>query len=126
MSVAINIQVTLSEINCGECGGTYAINERYREQKSDNGGYWNCPYCQCSWGYGESQIDRIKKEKERVARRLELEKNRRESAERSLTAQKGVNTKLKKRIGAGTCPCCHRTFKQLTAHMKNKHPTYDQ
>lgn len=23
-----------------------------------------------------------------------------------------------------TCPCCKRTFKQLAAHMKNKHPEF--
>lgn len=27
--------------------------------------------------------------------------------------------------GAGMCPCCRRTFKQLAEHMKSKHPDFD-
>lgn len=33
--------------------------------------------------------------------------------------------KLKRRVKAGVCPCCKRTFKQLVAHMKHKHPDFD-
>ena len=32
--------------------------------------------------------------------------------------------RLKKRIQAGVCPCCKRTFRQLSAHMENKHPDF--
>lgn len=38
-------------------------------------------------------------------------------------ARKAVEKKLN-RVSAGTCPCCNRSFKQLAAHMKNKHPDY--
>lgn len=44
MSVAIAVTVELTQFSCGECGGTYAINERYRQQKHDKGGGWTCPY----------------------------------------------------------------------------------
>ena len=30
----------------------------------------------------------------------------------------------KNRVAASVCPCCKKTFKQLAAHMKNKHPNY--
>lgn len=29
---SINVSVELTEVNCGNCGGTYAINERYRQK----------------------------------------------------------------------------------------------
>lgn len=37
---------------------------------------------------------------------------------------KGHATRITKRAKAGVCPCCNRTFKQLAAHMANKHPEF--
>lgn len=128
----ISVDVTLTEINCGECGGTYAINERYRQQKYEEGASWNCPYCRTGWGYAENN------ENSRLKKELEQEKKRREwaqqaarnaedragEAERRRIGQKAATTRLKKRIGAGVCPCCKRTVKQLREHMEAKHPNY--
>ena len=124
MNLKLNYEVTLTQINCGECGGIYAINERFREQKEKYGGYWKCPYCQCSWGFGTSTIDKLTKELEYEKKRTEWAKQDAKNYKHQLTAQKGVNTKLKKRIGHGVCPCCKRTFKQLAEHMKSQHPEY--
>lgn len=128
---SISISVNLTEFSCGECGGVYAINERYRLQRYEKGGFWHCPYCQCSWGYCESEVDRQKKEleKERQRRKWaeDAEAKRRTqiaNLQKQLSAQKGVNTRMKNRAAAGVCPCCNRTFKQLAAHMKNKHPDF--
>lgn len=51
---------------------------------------------------------------------------RREAAERSLTATKGVVTRIKNRVGHGVCPCCNRTFHDLQRHMASKHAGYAQ
>lgn len=128
----INVAVELTEINCGECGGTYAINEKYRKTKYENGGTWNCPYCQVGWGYSknnENSILKRKLEKEEQRRRWaeQAEIDRRDELlkiQKKLSAQKGATTRLKNRMKAGVCPCCTRTFKQLAAHMKNKHPDF--
>lgn len=121
----------LVTINCGECGGVYAIGERYRDQKRDKGGYWNCPYCRCSWGYGESLIEKERKKNEQLRT---LYNNASASAvkalqqadksERRRKAQKAATTRIKNRVKAGVCPCCTRTFQQLARHMKTKHPEY--
>lgn len=39
-------------------------------------------------------------------------------------AQKGQNTRLKKRIAAGVCPCCNRSFANLREHMAGQHPDF--
>jgi hypothetical protein len=44
--------------------------------------------------------------------------------ERSHTATRGHLTRQRARAKEGVCPCCNRTFKQLAAHMKNKHPDF--
>ncbi len=125
--------VELTQVNCGECGGTYAINSRYHQQKRTHGGFWNCPYCQCGWGFNKDDTELEKKNKELRQKEKQLEWARREAeianeraitTKRQLAAQKGVTTKLKKRISHGVCPCCDRTFKNLQSHIEHQHPEY--
>lgn len=44
--------------------------------------------------------------------------------ERSHRSTRGALTKQRTRAKVGLCPCCNRSFKQLAAHMKNKHPDF--
>jgi len=128
----INVNVELAEINCGECGGTYAINERYREQQYRDGGSWNCPYCQTGWGYSDNNENSILKkqlETEKRGRKFAEEQAKRERerarlARNQTRAQKAAKTRLKNRIKNGVCPCCNRTFENLHLHMKTKHPEF--
>lgn len=123
--------VVLTQINCGECGGTYAINETYRAQKAKEGGFWTCPYCKCSWGYGKGENARLKEQLESAKRREQWANERAEShrqnAERNgrrAAAARGQVTKIKNRIAKGECPCCRETFANLSAHMAGEHPDY--
>ncbi len=130
MGLPLQLPITLTSIDCGECGGSYAINERYRQQCADHGRAWTCPYCRCSWGYsGNGALQKAQKEleAERARKQAALERaNQAEEAKRIAEAMeqrhKAELSRLKKRAAAGVCPCCNRTFKQLAAHMKNKHP----
>lgn len=128
MGQALEVQVTLTEISCGSCGGTYAINEKYRQTQYEQGGTWTCPYCQRGWGYaGNSENSKLKRE-------LAAEKERKERAladanslRSSLTAQRAQTTRARNqlhRVKHGTCPCCQRSFQNLRKHMATKHPTF--
>ena len=126
----ISVAVTLTEINCGECGGTYAINERYREQQYQQGGSWTCPYCECGWGYSENnENSKLKKQLEAEKRGWELAEHQAERAREHerhaknvARAQKAAKTRIKNRIKNGVCPCCNRTFQNL--HKQHQHPEY--
>ena len=127
----ITIGTTLKVIQCGECGGVYALNKNYVDQKWTKGGYWTCPYCKCLWGYGESEIDRIKKElthanndSKLFSNRLAREKASHEQTQMSLRAHKAAKTRIKNRISKGICPCCNRYFKNLHKHIEMQHPDY--
>lgn len=70
-------------------------------------------------------------ERRELESRLETERHSqqfwREQAlhnEKRLAAQKGVTTKLKKRIANGVCPCCKRHFANVERHVKNQHPDF--
>lgn len=128
----IQESITLTAINCGECGGTYCINERYRAQRYEKGGGWHCPYCQCSWGYfGDTEAAKLKKALEAEQRNTAFYKNNaaserasRECTERRLIAAKGAKIRLRNRIKNGVCPCCTRSFENLANHIKTKHPDF--
>ena len=65
-----------------------------------------------------------------LQRTVQLDDARVEAERRLAVAQDVLNrerlaaTKAKKRSIAGTCPCCHRTFRQMALHMRNKHPEF--
>lgn len=124
MGLPVEAVTELTTINC-ECGGVYAISERYRDQKHIKGGYWHCPYCMCSWGFfGESRISKLEKELELERKRTEWAKQDAKNAEYRRRAVVGKLNKIKKRVSAGVCPCCQRTFQNVARHMKCKHPDY--
>lgn len=118
MGQVYELPVRLFTIDCGTCGGTYAINERYRNKKLEKGGFWHCPYCECSWGYGKGENDKLKEE-------LDAERQRKldalARANEAESARAKVERKLK-RVQKGVCPCCNRTFSDLARHMATKHP----
>ena len=124
MGFALQADVKLTTIDCGSCGGTYAINERYRAQKYEEGGCWNCPYCQTSWGFAGSEIYKLKEKLRHEAKRREWVERDLKDTENRLRAQKAAKTRLKNRIAAGVCPCCNRSFVNLARHMNTKHPDY--
>lgn len=112
-------------VNCGECGGVYAIGERFHQQCREMSRSWTCPYCGIGWGFGgETEAQRLKKQ-------LEVERERRERAladanheRHRANALKGHLTRLRNRVGNGVCPCCNRTFQNLARHIKKKHPEF--
>lgn len=105
------LAIVVTEMNCGECGGVYAINETYREQCHKYGKSWHCPYCQVGWGYsGKGELEQEKKRHQETLARLN-----------EATAEKARLEQKMKRVGRGVCPDCNRTFRNLERHMACKH-----
>lgn len=126
-----NVTVQLTQITCGECSGTYAISERYRQQRYQEGKSWTCPYCRVSWGYAQGENAKLKADLEiQRARADSLLQARNAAQKEARTAnivKKRTQTLLRKtkdRVKNGVCPCCQRSFAALARHMKTKHPEY--
>lgn len=120
MGQVLSLAVSLTSEDCGNCGGVFAVNTTYRQRCYDTGkGTFACPYCKTDWGWtgrGRLQVveGELRAERERLQRALARENEERlarEKAERKL-----------KRVSNGVCPCCTRSFQNLAAHIKNKHP----
>jgi hypothetical protein len=127
----IRYTTSLETTSCGVCGIPFAMPEDLlRRARQDKNEWFWCP----NWHklhYSEDEVDRLKRQlatikvrRDSLAAALTHEQDQRRSAERSAAAFKGQATRMRKRIGHGVCPCCHRTFKQVTAHMDRMHPGY--
>jgi hypothetical protein len=75
-----------------------------------------------------AEVDRALSD-ERKARELAAEKQRKDAALARANAAEQARLKaerktkrIEKRIHAGVCPCCNRTFQNLARHMNTKHP----
>jgi hypothetical protein len=128
----VRFTTELESTDCCNCGVTFAFPAdlmRMAREKGPNKTFY-CPNGHPQH-FTTSEVDRLKKQLERkeaelaeAHREAEYQRTLKDIADRATAAQRGVNTKLRKRISAGVCPCCHRTFKQLAAHMKTKHPDF--
>lgn len=126
--------VSMETILCTRCGLLYALPEALIDaaRKKGHGEItWRCPNQGCAenWGYhgtsdAEKRAEKAEADAKWYAERHQAERDLREHTEHKLRAQKGATTRARKRHAAGVCPCCNRTFQQLTRHMATKHPDY--
>lgn len=109
------VTTTMHCLNCADCGLLFGFTKDFETRRREDHKTFYCPVGHSNYYSQESEAERLRKK----LRGEELEKER---AQREAAAAKEANTKLLKRVHNGTCPCCKRTFKQLAAHMKRKHP----
>jgi hypothetical protein len=91
-----------------------------------------CPYGHAQvFRAGETEVDKLRRERDRLAQRVaewqdeaRSEREKKEAAERRAAAARGQVTKIRNRVGHGVCPCCNRTFGNLSRHMASEHPTF--
>jgi hypothetical protein len=114
--------ITMITVECCSCGVVFGmpsdLNERFMNDPSK---YFYCPNGH-NQHYSKSKEQRLREEAERKLQQKENELANLASTKIQLEGQlKKANSKLK-RVQNGVCPCCNRTFKDLAAHMKTKHP----
>lgn len=116
-------------IECGSCGVIHTVPEAMHNSAARGGGYWHCPNGHSrGWkdGTDKTDLENMRRERDRLAQRVAERDDEIEHQKKQVAAQKGVNTKLKKRVGNGVCPCCNRHFSNLHRHMHSKHPDYTE
>ena len=110
----------LEIVSC-TCGIVFGIPDALERQAQDHGKSVTCPLGH-SWHYTESLEQKL----EREQRAHRATRDLLHAEERSHVATRGHLTRTKKRVAAGVCPCCGRTFQQLARHMRAKHPDYSK
>ncbi len=112
------------------CGVPHAIPKSLydlQRRQFDNGETVTGVYCPSGHSHipaGTGKAVRLEKELMQERQRLDQVSAALRSAEADKAKMQAEAKRLKKRASNGVCPCCHRTVKQLAAHMKTKHPEY--
>lgn len=115
----------LAVVECGSCGVLFAMPAALqRKAVEDHDRWFWCPNGDKLHYTGETRAQKLEHELKFAQREAGWLVAERDQAKASLSAQKGVTTKLKKRIAAGVCPVCKRSFHSLTDHMAHMHPDY--
>ena len=127
----ISYSETMYVQNCIECGVAFGMPTSLDTELRRNHKTFVCPHGHRQSYQGESEAEKLKRmldaEQKRLSAQIASHDQTRaalRNTEKQLAAQKGQTTKLKNRVGNGVCPCCNRKFKQLAAHMKDKHPEF--
>ena len=113
---------------CPICGVLFAAPAAlFEHHYNHEGANWFCPNGH-SLIFTETCDVKLQREREHrreAERRGAAERDLRRDTERRLSAQKAATTRARKRHAAGVCPCCHRSFRQVRAHMARMHPDYE-
>lgn len=116
--LAIYRSLNFSTVEWYSCGCIFGMLSEFNTNRLRDKKSFYCPNGHPQAYIGESDVEK--------ANRLLMEEQARHkrTLERVNEAER-ERDKLKRRVKAGVCPCCKRTFKQLVAHMKHKHPDFD-
>lgn len=127
----LNLTEQLVTEHCISCGVHFAVPISYQQQRvADQRNYW-CPNGHQQHYTGKTEAQKLRDQLERTEREKTWAENRakrlRDEADaerRQHAATKGQLTKARKRAAAALCPCCNRTFAQMSEHLRTQHPEY--
>jgi hypothetical protein len=115
---------TLTSEVCPNCGIMFAMPDTFKDAKRNDHSAFYCPNGHSLSYNGKSETERLKQQLQWAEASKQSWRDQAETAENRRRAQKAANTKLKKRIANGVCPCCSRNFQDLRRHMAGQHPDY--
>lgn len=131
MSIEIECGVRLATTVCPACGVTFAMPEHMRSSRLQDGKNFFCPGGH-SIVFRDGENDKLRKQVAKLTSDIDQQRaatrearDKAEAAERRVTAQKAVVTRMKNRAAKGHCPCCDKLFPDLESHMKDAHPDYE-
>lgn len=105
---------------CCDCGIGFAVPEYFDTMRRQDGKSFYCPNGH-SQSYTVTTVQKLQREVAEAQRLATVERERRQLAEAATFKAQRATYRLKKRIAAGVCPCCNRTFQDIARHMKTKH-----
>lgn len=112
-------------VRCAECGLGIGLPPGFEQARRLDRKSFFCAWGHSQWFPGKTQEQQIKELRAQVATKDDLLQSARAEGEKRYRLQRAAEGKtraLKKRIAAGVCPCCSRTFQNLARHMKTQHP----
>lgn len=129
--ITLHATETLITETCFSCGVLFAMTEDMRNRRLEDKKNFYCPNGHSQHYLGKTEAEKLAEKLAATEKQLEYARTARkswqdqaEAAERRRVAQLGANTKLRKRVANGVCPCCKRSFADLHRHMTGQHPDF--
>lgn len=127
-------QELVTEVCCN-CNMLFAIPQELKnralQKRGPEGLRFYCPAGHQQWYVGETDAEKMRRENDRLKQEQAWYEDRYKSLRADAEHQrhrangyKGHATRITKRVKAGVCPCCNRTFKALAEHMARQHPEF--
>jgi len=115
--------LTFQHYDCWVCGMPFGLSAGTVKAFVREHTPFHCPKG-CRLRFGKSDADVLREQLDTQMAATQRANRRLQDERRSHAGTKGALTKAKRRIAAGVCPCCSRSFKQLRRHMQSQHPEY--
>lgn len=119
--------VSLEVKECPVCGIAYAVPSAWIQKIRTGGGSWYCPAGHKIF-FKENLAEKLQREKDDLERHMQAKIN--EANHARLVAEKGFakavrdKRKVERRIAHGVCPCCNKTFADVSNHMITEHKDF--
>lgn len=92
-----------------------------------------CPYGhEQIFAEGETEETKLRRERDQLKQNIAFweqetasARRERDEAKKLASSRRTALIKTRKLAGAGVCPCCHRSVRQMALHMKSKHPKFN-
>lgn len=133
LSRTVYVETQVHIIECAACSIDFGIGADFMARRRKDHANFYCPNGHSNHYPGpsaeEKRLAQAERELEAARSLAQREARRRETAEREARAAdyqrraaKGQLTRARKRIAAGVCPSCNRTFQNVAQHMAGQHP----
>jgi len=120
MGLPLKSETSLETVTCYKCGVLFAAPTYFMiKRREDTGIFW-CPNGH-NQAFVESETHRLRQQLDNQIRTATEMAERARVAEQARQKSDAQLKRLNKRVAAGVCPCCNRTFSNLARHMKTKH-----
>ncbi len=119
--------IDLVTYECWVCGVPFGFSRNLDSVLRESGGPFFCPKG-CRLAFGESAVSKLQREKIREQNALQAKLNEANHAklvaERARDAAIKEKRKVERRVAHGVCPCCNKTFADLSNHMVTEHKEF--
>lgn len=99
--------------HCPSCDCEFALTNRMEKNRRADGASFYCPNGHSMSFSGENEA--VRRERDRLKQEVAR-------LEQEVESAKASAQRAHRRVAAGVCPCCNRTFQNVARHMKTQHP----
>jgi hypothetical protein len=115
--------IVLVETDCAVCDVVFAVPTSLQTTLKQTGERFFCPRGH-GLSYADNEVTQLRKQVDGLRTKLVHAEDQRQATVRELQQARADADRQRKRVAAGVCPCCKRTFANVARHMKGQHPEF--